>query len=394
MDGGSDNDWISRRWQGEGRVVRRASDAPAPAPSGPNRVSAPADGDMMNPDLGHHCSKCHRLDFLPSRCDCCHATFCSDCADYEAHDCPNKHTKSRTVPVCPLCQEAVPIKPGEDANAKMEQHIAGGCAKPVSAAVFTNRCNHRNCKKRELVQCICKGCGLNHCIKHRQPDSHRCGQAKPPPKAAAKAAAPAQHPLAASLAARRVGGSGGAGAGGRGGGPASAAAAAAERRAQAASAAAARQHQSAPVRAVAPAPAPAPPAKAAASTTAASQNEDEELQRALALSMEQDVPSPSPAAPPVAVARHEQAAAPAVLAAPTAAPGVAAALAPLLAMGYPADAAAEAMAATAGDVQRAALLLMENASALERESQRQRDAGGGGGGSGSGQGQHGLRAAA
>lgn len=311
-----DKDWISRRWQGEGRVVRREV-APAPAPSGPNRVRDPADGDMMNPDLGHHCSKCRRLDFLPSRCDCCFDTFCAECSGYDAHDCPGQYKKNRTVPVCPLCQEAVPIQPGEDANAKMERHIAGGCAKPVKQAVFTHRCNYGKCKKKELVQCVCKGCGLNHCIKHRQPDAHRCGQAKA--TTATPATTAPKHPVASSLAARRAREQ-----------PASAVAAAAERRAQVAAAAMTRQRKSAtsPTEPVA-----VPPAMAAAPL----ESEDDELQRALALSMQ----------------TVEQAA-----------EGLGA-LEPLVAMGYSPAAAAEAMAASGGDLQQAALLLMENASATD-----------------------------
>jgi len=276
--------------------------APTPVPSGPNRVRDPADGDMMNPDLGHHCSKCRRLDFLPSRCDCCFNTFCAECSGYDAHDCPGQYKKNRTVPVCPLCQEAVPCKPGEDANAKMERHIASGCAKPVKQAVFTHRCNYGKCKKKELVQCICKGCGLNHCIKHRQPDAHRCGQAKAPPARRAR-----EHPTTA-------------------------AAAAAERRAQAGTAAIPRQHKGATSATETVLP---------ATSAAALESEDDELQRALALSMgAAEHASPRPAED-------------------------AGTLEPLIAMGYSPVAAAEAMAASGGDLQRAALLLMENASATD-----------------------------
>jgi len=267
---------------------------------------------------------------LPSRCDCCFATFCGECSSYDAHSCPGQYKTNRTVPVCPLCQEAVPVKPGEDANAKMEQHIAGGCAKPTKTAVFTHRCSYGKCKKKELVQCICKGCGLNHCIKHRQPDSHRCGLAKKPPArvpAVPPATAPAaqQKSLAASLAARRVDER-----------PTSAAAQAAERRAQAATAAMARQqHQSAT-----PAPEPAAVPHPTAGTRPP-ETEDDELQRALALSLQTAEPEHGSTVEDLG------------------------ALGPLVAMGYPPAAAAEAMAASGGDLQQAALLLMENASAAD-----------------------------
>lgn len=220
------------------------------------------------------------------------------------------------------------MKPGEDANVKMEQHIAGGCAKPAKTAVFTHRCSYGKCKKKELVQCICKGCGLNHCIKHRQPDSHRCGLAKKPPArgpAGPPATAPAaqQKSLTASLSARRVDER-----------PPSAAAQAAERRAQAATAAMTRQQH----RSATPAPAVLP----STSGTLPPATEDDELQRALALSMQ--------------------------TAEPTHTVEDLGALGPLVAMGYPPEAAAEAMAASGGDLQRAALLLMENASAADAAS--------------------------
>ena len=319
MDGApADTDWISRRWQGEGRVVRREA-APAPAPSGPSRVCGPADGDMMNPDLGHHCSKCQRLDFLPSRCDCCFDTFCRECSSYEAHECSAQYKKNRTVPICPLCQEAVPVKPGEDANVTMEQHIAGGCPKPVKPAVFTHRCNYGKCKKKELVQCVCKGCGLNHCIKHRQPGAHRCGEVKPASRAPSAPAA--SHPsLPSSQPAKRANES----------------TEGAKRRAQAAAAALARQRGAA-TEAVAP----------AAVAAGAPSSEEDELQRALALSLAMAEP-----------ARE------------TAAEEPLGALGPLIAMGYQAAAAAEAMAASGGDLQQAALLLMEDASATDAATAR------------------------
>ena len=285
----TDNDWQSRRWQGEGRVVRR--EEPARRPGGALPRPGPADGDLMHPDRGNHCAKCHTLDFLPTACDACALTFCADCASYDAHDCPARYTKNKTVPVCPLCQQAVPARQGEDPNAVMERHIASGCAKPQTAKVFTNRCNHPKCKKKELVQCICKGCGLNHCIKHRQPSDHNCSSLKQP-----KA---------------RPAGGGRRQAGGRGG-ASSAAAAAAERRAAAQGGRASQRAGRA-----ASEPTPGTPAQ-----------------------------RPTPAAQ---LARQ-----------PAQRPD----LEPLIALGYSAEAAAAALEASGGDVQTAALMLLDNATAI------------------------------
>lgn len=245
---------------------------------------------------------------MAMRCDCCYDTFCGECASYDAHECPGVYKKNRTVPVCPLCLEAVPVKPGEDANTTMEQHIAGGCAKPSKEALFTHACSYGKCKKKELVQCICKACGMNHCIKHRHPDAHRCGQTRPPPRAAK---ATGQHSLATRNVRRQTAGAG----------AAAAAAAAADLRAQAASAAATMQRNTVKS-------AYAPPRIA---TDKVNSEDDEELRQALALSMRTGTDAAEP----------------------------------LIAMGYPAAAAAEAMAASGGDLQQAALLLMENASATD-----------------------------
>ena len=92
MDGGDeyvpDKDWISRRWQGEGKVVRRD-----PKPTGPPPLKAArtAGDQEFESGLGAHCASCGALDFLPVACTYCRRDFCRDCIDVDAHSCTAKY---------------------------------------------------------------------------------------------------------------------------------------------------------------------------------------------------------------------------------------------------------------------------------------------------------------
>ena len=69
MDGGDeyvpDKDWISRRWQGEGKVVRRE-----PKPTGPPPLKAARTaGDAgFTSGLGAHCASCGRAGWAWALC--------------------------------------------------------------------------------------------------------------------------------------------------------------------------------------------------------------------------------------------------------------------------------------------------------------------------------------
>eukprot|EP01046_Picozoa_sp_COSAG06_P081321 COSAG06_NODE_28489_length_573_cov_0.974684_2_plen_67_part_01 len=60
-----DNDWISRRWQGEGQVVRKD---PVRAGEAPVKAQREAGDTQFEGGLGAHCAQCGRLDFLPLAC--------------------------------------------------------------------------------------------------------------------------------------------------------------------------------------------------------------------------------------------------------------------------------------------------------------------------------------
>jgi len=88
----------------------------------------------------------------------------------------------------PVCGEVVEVKPGEDINIAVSNHIDAGC--PKSAKVVTFGCCCPGCKTEELVPCICNLCGKNTCLKHRFPADHCCARTASSVKPAKTTAAP------------------------------------------------------------------------------------------------------------------------------------------------------------------------------------------------------------
>ncbi|KAL1917833.1 uncharacterized protein VTP21DRAFT_3667 [Calcarisporiella thermophila] len=133
---------------------------------------------MEFPEVGKHCSQrdCNQLDFLPYTCQYCKKTFCQDHWKAKDHDCPKYEALDVRIPVCPLCQQPVSIRRGEDANYKVDEHISKGC--PSSTQKKSNSCSMKGCRTRVLVPIICPKCHLNFCVKHRLEADHACN---PPP---------------------------------------------------------------------------------------------------------------------------------------------------------------------------------------------------------------------
>lgn len=65
------------------------------------------------------------------------------------------------VPICPLCQQPVPIKRGEQPDIRVNEHIDQNClsylAKKKRSAP---KCGIKGCPKREVVTTI-RNCGSN-----------------------------------------------------------------------------------------------------------------------------------------------------------------------------------------------------------------------------------------
>jgi len=150
---------------------------------------------MELPHMGSHCEEpsCKQLDYLPMKCDACSRLFCKDHLLYDDHTCSGKYKKDIQVPVCPLCSAPIPIARGAVPDLAVSAHIDQGCPeKKKKEKVFKNRCHAvkhgKQCKKHELVACICSACQTNFCLAHRHPTDHDCKGAQP---AAARAAAAA-----------------------------------------------------------------------------------------------------------------------------------------------------------------------------------------------------------
>lgn len=98
---------------------------------------------------------------------------------YNDHGCESSYRKDIQVPVCPLCNQPIPVNRGELPDIKVGQHIDRDCQSDPAKAkrkVYTNKCSTRGCKQKELVPIICRSCGLNYCLKHRHPVDHKCGE--------------------------------------------------------------------------------------------------------------------------------------------------------------------------------------------------------------------------
>ena len=168
---------------------------------------------MEFPDLGKHCSEtfCRQMDFLPVKCDACQKVFCKDHFTYNQHHCPSAYKKDVQVPVCPLCSAPVPIKRGDVPDAAVSLHIDNECKSDPAVKkrkIYTNRCNKKGCKVKELIKVTCDSCALNFCLTHRHPQDHECaGPARS--AATSRAGLAAMQRLQASQSAPRSGGSAG-----------------------------------------------------------------------------------------------------------------------------------------------------------------------------------------
>nr|XP_023510859.1 AN1-type zinc finger protein 2A isoform X2 [Equus caballus] len=171
---------------------------------------------MEFPDLGKHCSEktCNQLDFLPLKCDACKQDFCKDHFTYTAHKCPYAFKKDVQVPVCPLCNNPIPIKKGEIPDVVVGEHIDRDCKSHPGRRekIFTYRCSKEGCRRKEMLRVACDQCHGNFCIQHRHPLDHSCTRGSRPITAAGCSAAGASgskpsaalHALSSSWLAQRL----------------------------------------------------------------------------------------------------------------------------------------------------------------------------------------------
>ncbi|KAK7469283.1 hypothetical protein VKT23_003767 [Stygiomarasmius scandens] len=133
--------------------------------------------------IGKQCShpSCQLIDFLPFKCQHCADSFCQEHFMVSAHSCPKydetKH--NRIAPNCPLCNEPVAIKVGQDPNARMEEHFNKECSVMLGRAVkkSTPTCARAKCGKVLFSPIRCDKCQKQFCPTHRFPSDHSCSSA-------------------------------------------------------------------------------------------------------------------------------------------------------------------------------------------------------------------------
>ena len=164
----------------------------------------------MDRDTNCEFAGCTSADLLPARCRACNKQFCSQHLSYDGHQCP-KRPQANALPVCPLCNQAVPLaSPTQSPDMAVSMHIDGGC-KPVptasqqaagvagglttGGAAATSRmnfCSMPGCNKNEITLIQCHHCRNSYCVTHRAATAHKCRVAEqrdqarrtPPPEAA------------------------------------------------------------------------------------------------------------------------------------------------------------------------------------------------------------------
>jgi predicted nucleic acid binding AN1-type Zn finger protein len=152
---------------------------------------------MEFPQLGQHCSvkTCNRLgklasllsikhfsislDFLPMKCDACSLILCKDHIKYDEHQCSSSYRKNVQIPICPLCNQAVPYEyrdqsPDRVVSAHIDRDCRSDPARQKREKVYANKCSISTCKQREAIRVNCEKCLKSFCLRHRFPDDHRC----------------------------------------------------------------------------------------------------------------------------------------------------------------------------------------------------------------------------
>ena len=194
----SDQDWISRRWQGEGEV--KAPESPKHIDvEKQQRLAAMRDTTDLDGNAGRQCQHltCGKFDYLPAHCAGCNKYFCQDHADFEAHGCDSTAVLGdKRATTCLLCNHPIHVdsKTGESVDTAMSRHIDSGCKSGLAEKVrkqrnAMNRCQHKlpgkkACKECPLVRFQCNDCEKSFCLKHRHPLDHKCPGAHAKPQTA------------------------------------------------------------------------------------------------------------------------------------------------------------------------------------------------------------------
>jgi len=105
--------------------------------------------------------------------------YSKDHIRYTDHQCPSSHRKDVQIPICPLCNQAVPYEyrdqsPDRVVSAHIDRDCKSDPARKKRGKVYSNKCSISSCKQREAIQVNCEKCLKTFCLRHRFPDDHQC----------------------------------------------------------------------------------------------------------------------------------------------------------------------------------------------------------------------------
>lgn len=105
--------------------------------------------------------------------------FSKDHIRYDEHQCRSSYRKNVQIPICPLCNQAVPFEyrdqsPDRVVSAHIDRDCQSDPARQNRSKVYSNKCSVRSCKQREAIQVKCDQCARTFCLRHRFPDDHQC----------------------------------------------------------------------------------------------------------------------------------------------------------------------------------------------------------------------------
>ncbi|OCL09839.1 hypothetical protein AOQ84DRAFT_11703 [Glonium stellatum] len=110
--------------------------------------------------IGRHCqlSECHRLDFLPFRCESCRGTYCLDHRTETAHSCRKAGTWARGQ----IERTSTNYRPTEKPSLLNHDQQ---CSSPSCSTLINTA----------LVPGVhCPTCNRQYCLKHRMAEEHAC----------------------------------------------------------------------------------------------------------------------------------------------------------------------------------------------------------------------------
>lgn len=137
-------------------------------------------------DKGAHCEAeyCHKLDFLPFKCEFCGHLYCVEHFRPRDHACtsPGEKALNKLAAICPLCDSVLKYTEADDLEGVMSEHQKTELClyKREHKDAPRPRCPVKGC--REILtfsnRLECKKCGNMVCLKHRAPQDHVCERKK------------------------------------------------------------------------------------------------------------------------------------------------------------------------------------------------------------------------